>query len=97
MIRLLDVDNRMVIPYQVSTQALVTTADVIHAWTVPSLGVKVDACPGRLNSVTILRHRPGIFFGQCSEIWGANHRFIPITLELITKRDFIKWIIEMIK
>nr|YP_009860223.1 cytochrome oxidase c subunit 2 [Neoplocaederus obesus]QKW88540.1 cytochrome c oxidase subunit II [Neoplocaederus obesus] len=90
--RLLDVDNRMVIPYETQTRILVTAADVVHSWTVPSLGVKIDATPGRLNQVGFLINRAGLFYGQCSEICGANHSFMPIVIESITPGYFVKWI-----
>lgn len=87
--RLLDVDNRTVLPHGVHTRGLVTRADVLHAWALPSLGVKVDACPGRLNQLQFLSHRPGVYFGQCSEICGANHRFMPIRLEFVRGPAFL--------
>lgn len=90
--RLLDVDNRTAIPINSQIRALITAADVLHAWTVPSIGVKADAVPGRLNQVNFYSSRPGLFFGQCSEICGANHRFIPIVIERISPKSFIKWI-----
>lgn len=90
--RLLDVDNRIVLPINTQIRIIVSAADVLHSWTVPSLGVKVDATPGRLNQTNIFIRRPGLFFGQCSEICGANHRFIPIIIESIKSNDFIKWI-----
>jgi len=90
--RLLDVDNRTIIPYHVHIRILISSADVLHAWTVPSLGVKADAMPGRLNQVKFIRSRPGIFFGQCSEICGANHRFIPIVIEIVNINYFLNWI-----
>lgn len=90
--RLLDVDNRIAIPYNSQIRLLVTSGDVIHSWTIPSLNIKIDATPGRLNQVRIFTNRTGIFFGQCSEICGANHRFIPIVLERISPDIFIKWI-----
>ena len=89
--RLLSCDNRVVVPLNVQVRILVTSADVIHSWTVPALGVKVDAIPGRLNQTRFTANRPGIFFGQCSEICGANHRFIPIALEVVILRDFALW------
>merc|ERR1712115_633482 len=89
MFRLLDVDNRTVIPYNIHIRILISSADVLHAWTVPSLGVKADAVPGRLNQVKSIRQRPGVFFGQCSEICGANHRFIPIVIEVVSSRAFL--------
>jgi len=81
--RLLEVDNRIVLPIQIEIRVLVTAADVIHAWTVPALGVKVDAVPGRLNQLGFTINQPGIFYGQCSEICGANHSFIPICIEAV--------------
>lgn len=90
--RLLDVDNRIVLPINSQIRILVTAADVIHSWTVPALGVKVDGTPGRLNQTNFFITRPGLFFGQCSEICGANHRFIPIVIESVPVNYFIKWI-----
>nr|YP_009073571.1 cytochrome c oxidase subunit II [Aeolesthes oenochrous]BAP59121.1 cytochrome c oxidase subunit II [Aeolesthes oenochrous] len=93
--RLLDVDNRMIIPFETQIRVIATAADVIHAWTVPSLGVKIDATPGRLNQVSLMINRSGLFFGQCSEICGANHSFMPIVIESISPKCFIKWISKM--
>lgn len=90
--RLLDVDNRVIIPIDSQIRILVTAADVIHSWSVPSLGVKVDGTPGRLNQTNFLVNRPGLFYGQCSEICGANHSFIPIVIESVPVYTFIKWI-----
>lgn len=90
--RLLDVDNRVILPINSQIRILVTAADVIHSWTVPALGVKVDGTPGRLNQTNFLINRPGLFYGQCSEICGANHSFIPIVIERIPVNYFIKWI-----
>ena len=90
--RLLDVDNRIVLPINNQIRILVSAADVLHSWTIPALGVKVDATPGRLNQTNFLINRPGLFFGQCSEICGANHSFIPIVIERIPTKNFIKWI-----
>merc|ERR1711936_766496 len=87
--RLLDVDNRTVLPYNIHIRILISSSDVLHAWTVPSLGVKADAVPGRLNQIKFISQRPGIFFGQCSEICGANHRFIPISLEIVKINSFL--------
>jgi len=91
--RLLDVDNRTTLPTHTQVRVLISSADVLHSWTVPSLGVKADAVPGRLNQVKFISHRPGLFFGQCSEICGANHRFIPIVVELVNQRCFINWLL----
>nr|UOU84982.1 cytochrome c oxidase subunit II [Haematopota subcylindrica] len=93
--RLLDVDNRVVLPTNSQIRILVTAADVIHSWTVPTLGVKVDGTPGRLNQTSFMINRPGLFFGQCSEICGANHSFMPIVIESIPVNHFVKWISHM--
>nr|YP_009825414.1 cytochrome c oxidase subunit II [Malaza empyreus]QIU83229.1 cytochrome c oxidase subunit II [Malaza empyreus] len=90
--RLLDVDNRVAIPMNNQIRILVTATDVIHSWTIPSLGVKIDANPGRLNQTNFFINRPGIFYGQCSEICGANHSFMPIVIESINIKNFINWI-----
>ena len=90
--RLLDVDNRIILPINNPIRILVSAADVLHSWTVPSLGVKVDATPGRLNQTNFIINRPGLYFGQCSEICGANHSFIPIVIESTPSKYFIKWI-----
>nr|WFS78627.1 cytochrome c oxidase subunit II [Phyllozelus siccus siccus] len=89
--RLLDVDNRTILPMNTQIRMLVTAADVLHSWTVPSLGTKVDATPGRLNQTNFFINRPGIFFGQCSEICGANHSFMPIVIESVNTPTFINW------
>nr|YP_002735085.1 cytochrome c oxidase subunit II [Saldula arsenjevi]ABZ02127.1 cytochrome c oxidase subunit II [Saldula arsenjevi] len=90
--RLLEVDNRVVLPMKNQIRILVTATDVIHSWTIPSLGVKVDATPGRLNQSSFNILRPGIMYGQCSEICGANHSFMPIMIESVSMNQFIKWI-----
>lgn len=92
--RLIDVDNRLVVPINSQIRNLITSSDVIHAWTIPSLGVKVDAIPGRLNQISFFLSRPGIYFGQCSEICGANHSFIPISLESTNLNYFSSWLIK---
>nr|QBC73212.1 cytochrome c oxidase subunit II [Pseudococculinidae sp. MNHN-IM-2013-40847] len=90
--RLLEVDNRMIIPTDLAVKALITSEDVIHSWAVPSLGVKVDAIPGRLNQISFHTMYPGIFYGQCSEICGVNHSFMPIVIEAIEDiSDFTDW------
>nr|ALO70387.1 cytochrome c oxidase subunit 2 [Bisnius sordidus] len=93
--RLLDVDNRLSIPFNSQIRMMITAADVLHSWTIPSLSVKIDATPGRLNQVSFLVNRTGIFFGQCSEICGANHSFMPIVMESISTDYFMKWISDM--
>ena len=90
--RLLEVDNRVVLPMNTEIRLLASSTDVIHSWTIPVLGLKVDAIPGRLNQLTLFFNRPGIFYGQCSEICGANHRFIPIVLEVLPPSQFINYV-----
>ena len=89
MFRLLDVDTRIGVPFNIHVRILISSADVLHAWTIPSLGVKADTGPGRLNQVKFIAQRAGLFFGQCSEICGANHRFIPIVLEVVNSKTFL--------
>ena len=86
--RLLETDNIVTLPYLLNTRVLVSSRDVLHSWTVPSLGVKADATPGRLNQIFLMSNLPGIFFGQCSEICGANHRFIPIIIQFVRFNDW---------
>ena len=93
-LRLLEVDNRIVLPVNVQLRVVVTGADVIHSFTVPSLGVKVDAVPGRLNQACLLLKRPGVFYGQCSEICGSDHSFMPIVVEGVSQEKFISWITQ---
>nr|YP_002791178.1 cytochrome c oxidase subunit II [Ascobulla fragilis]ACE62807.1 cytochrome c oxidase subunit II [Ascobulla fragilis] len=90
--RLLEVDNRAVVPYQMETTVISTSADVLHAWALPSMGVKMDAVPGRLNSMSMFVEKPGVFYGQCSEICGANHSFMPIVVESVSLSDFITYL-----
>nr|YP_009262394.1 cytochrome c oxidase subunit II [Gramastacus insolitus]ANI86970.1 cytochrome c oxidase subunit 2 [Gramastacus insolitus] len=90
--RLLDVDNRTVLPVNTQIRLIISAADVIHSWAVPALGVKADAVPGRLNQISFLINRPGLFFGQCSEICGANHSFMPILIESVSVNSFLNWI-----
>nr|YP_009271130.1 cytochrome c oxidase subunit II [Sitophilus zeamais]ANW06509.1 cytochrome c oxidase subunit II [Sitophilus zeamais]QJA14875.1 cytochrome c oxidase subunit II [Sitophilus zeamais]QKE47551.1 cytochrome c oxidase subunit II [Sitophilus zeamais] len=92
--RLLEVDNRTPFPYKTQIRILVTSADVIHSWTIPSMGIKIDSTPGRLNQANLIANRSSIFFGQCSEICGANHSFMPIILESIKPNLFLNWIIS---
>uniref|UniRef100_UPI00315DAA5E cytochrome c oxidase subunit II n=1 Tax=Allonothrus sinicus TaxID=3138099 RepID=UPI00315DAA5E len=87
--RLLKTSDIVYIPILASTRALITSSDVIHAWTVPSMGVKVDALPGRLNQTFISSKRLGLFSGQCSEICGMNHSFMPIMLQSVSVKEFI--------
>jgi len=90
--RLLEVDNRVVLPLNTHIRLLVTAADVLHSWAVPSFGVKVDACPGRLSQASIFIKREGLFLGQCSEICGVNHGFMPIAVKAVDQDTFVAWI-----
>ena len=87
--RLLDTDNRVNLPRQIPIRILVTRADVLHAWAIPRLGLKVDAVPGRLNQLRLEINAVGVFYGQCSEICGANHRFIPIAIQFLKIEDWV--------
>nr|YP_010835046.1 cytochrome c oxidase subunit II [Euglandina singleyana]WFQ82721.1 cytochrome c oxidase subunit II [Euglandina singleyana] len=81
--RLLEVDNRPMVPVSMNTSIITTSADVLHAWALPSMGVKMDSVPGRLNLMGMNPSVPGVYYGQCSEICGANHSFMPIVLEVV--------------
>lgn len=93
-LRLLEVDNRIVLPQNTHIRVLVTAADVLHSWAVPSLGVKVDACTGRLNQTSLYLLREGVFFGQCSEICGVGHANMPIVVESVSLDKYIGWLAE---
>lgn len=95
--RLLEVDNRCILPFNFNIRIITTSIDVIHSWAIPSLGIKIDSTPGRLNQTNILINRPGVFYGQCSEICGTNHRFIPIVIEATNFTNFKNWIISKSK
>lgn len=92
--RLLETDNSVVLPMNTQIRVITTGADVIHSWTVPALGVKADAIPGRLNQIIFSINRPGIYFGQCSEICGSNHSFIPIKIESVPIGVFVNWVFD---
>jgi len=90
--RLLDVDNKVVVPTDTHIRLIVTASDVIHSFAVPSLGIKIDAVPGRLNQTSILAERTGTFYGQCSEICGVWHGFMPIAIEAVSVQDYLAWV-----
>lgn len=90
-LRLLDVTEEMYVPAKIQVRLLTTASDVLHSWTIPSLGLKLDACPGRLNQTAILVKRMGLFYGQCSEICGVNHGFMPIGLRAVSIQEFNDW------
>lgn len=89
--RLLETDHRIVVPIESPVRVLVTAEDVLHSWAVPAIGVKMDAVPGRLNQTAFVATRPGVYYGQCSEICGANHSFIPIVVEAVPLQHFENW------
>lgn len=90
-LRLLEVDNSVVLPSLTHIRVLVTSEDVLHSWRVPSLGVKVDAVPGRLNQLSVYARREGVFYGQCSELCGVNHGFMPISVRIVSLKEFLTW------
>nr|YP_009002113.1 cytochrome c oxidase subunit 2 [Sporolithon durum]AGU16678.1 cytochrome c oxidase subunit 2 [Sporolithon durum] len=91
-LRLLEVDNRMVIPINTHIRVIVSAADVLHSWAIPSLGIKCDAIPGRLNQASLFVKREGLYYGQCSEICGINHGFMPIVVEVVSLKNYVTWI-----
>nr|ARJ63887.1 cytochrome c oxidase subunit II [Bemisia sp. WTT-2017] len=92
LMRLVEVDNCFVIPFGMKVRLLVSSVDVLHSWTVPAFGVKVDSVPGRLNQLNFSINRLGVYFGQCSEICGVNHSFMPIMVEVMLNRGFLVWL-----
>jgi len=90
--RLLEVDNRVVLPVNTHIRLLVSAADVLHSWAVPSFGIKVDACPGRLSQASLFLKREGVFYGQCSEICGVNHGFMPIVVKSVSVSEYLLWL-----
>jgi len=90
-LRLLEVDNKVVVPINTHVKVLAISADVLHCWAVPALGVKMDACPGRLNELSFYVLNKGIYYGQCSEICGINHGFMPIAVEAVDMDSFEEW------
>ena len=91
-IRQLAVDNRLVVPVDTNVRLLLTGADVIHAWAMPSFGVKKDAIPGRLNETWFKATKTGTFYGQCSELCGVGHGFMPIAVDVVSKEEFAAWV-----
>src|SRR5690606_8139331 len=91
-IRLLDTDERVVVPVATNVRLLVTAADVIHSWAMPAFGVKLDAVPGRVNETWFRAEREGVYYGQCSELCGVDHAFLPIAVEVVSKEAFDSWV-----
>lgn len=90
--RLLEVDNRVVLPIKTHIRLLITSSDVLHSWAMPSFGVKLDATPGRLSQTSVYIKREGVYYGQCSEICGINHGFMPIVVKAVRPSVFLEWI-----
>lgn len=90
--RLLATDNHVVLPVGVPVRVQTTADDVIHSWAVPALGLKTDSVPGRLNETWVQIERPGLYYGQCSELCGVNHGFMPITIEAVAPEQFDAWL-----
>jgi len=95
-LRLLQVDNELYLPISTNIRILVTGADVIHSFAIPSLGIKVDAVPGRLNQISTFIKRTGKFYGQCSELCGVQHGFMPIVINAVTLDKYLEWENKMI-
>ena len=93
-IRLLEVDNRIAIPVDTTIRVLMTSDDVLHNWAVPAFGIKMDTVPGRINEswIRVPAARAGVYRGQCSELCGVNHGYMPIVIEAKSKQDFAKWL-----
>lgn len=91
-LRLLNVDNPLILPMNQHIRILVTSTDVLHSWAIPAFGIKIDAVPGRINQGFIFINRPGTFYGQCSEICGVNHGFMPIKIKSVSVDDYIYWL-----
>lgn len=92
--RLLEVDNRIVIPANTTVKFLITAGDVIHSFAVPALGIKTDAVPGRTNETWTKVAKQGVYYGQCSELCGVNHGFMPIAIEVVSKEEFEQWLVK---
>nr|YP_009918701.1 Cox2 [Metschnikowia arizonensis]QMJ95758.1 Cox2 [Metschnikowia arizonensis]QMJ95770.1 Cox2 [Metschnikowia arizonensis] len=93
-LRLLDTDTSIMLPVDTHVRFIVTANDVLHSFAIPSLGIKIDATPGRLNQVSALIQRTGVYYGQCSELCGVNHSLMPIKIECVPMNDFIQWLAE---
>jgi cytochrome c oxidase subunit 2 len=90
-LRMLEVDNPLILPIDTHIRVLVTSADVLHSWAIPSLGIKMDAIPGRLNQLSMFINHTGTFYGQCSELCGTNHAFMPIKIIAVTRSQYLNW------
>lgn len=93
-LRMLEVDNSLLLPIDTHIRFVITAADVLHDWALPSLSLKVDACPGRLNQASVIIERPGFLYGQCSEICGVLHSAMPINIEAVEVEKFFLWLLQ---
>ena len=92
--RLLETDNHVVVPVNKVVKVLITANDVLHAWALPSFGVKRDAVPGRINETWFKAEKEGIYYGQCSELCGSRHAFMPITVRVVSEKQYNEWLKE---
>lgn len=95
-VRMLSVDNPVVLPIDTNIQVLTTAGDVIHSWAVPAFGVKKDAVPGRTNETWVKITKPGTYYGQCSQLCGTDHAYMPIEIRAVTREEFNKWVMEKV-
>ena len=93
-VRLLSTDNPVVLPVDTTIRFIVTAGDVLHSFTIPSFGFKKDAVPGRLNETWVKIDKPGVYYGQCSEICGTGHAFMPIEIHAVSKEEFEEWVVK---
>ena len=93
-LRLLSTDTKVVLPVDTTIAIQVTAGDVLHSWAVPALGIKVDAVPGRLNEAWVRITKPGIYYGQCSELCGKDHAYMPIEIHAVPKEEFEAWVVK---
>ncbi|MCC6598709.1 MAG: cytochrome c oxidase subunit II [Alphaproteobacteria bacterium] len=93
-LRLLSTDNAVVLPVETNIQILITAADVLHSWAVPAFGIKLDAVPGRTNETWVRIEKPGVYYGQCSELCGKDHSYMPIEIHAVSKEDFARWLVS---
>ena len=91
-LRLLETDTQIVVPVNKVVKLQITSADVLHAWTIPAFGVKMDAVPGRLNETWFKANKEGIYYGQCSELCGPKHAFMPINVKVVSENEFNDWL-----
>ena len=92
--RLLAVDNEVIVPVNKVVKVLITANDVLHAWALPAFGVKRDAMPGRVNETWFKAERTGTFYGQCSELCGIKHAFMPITVRVVSEEEYQEWLLD---